>query len=202
MRKQVTNALAIVCPPDRLRERAADVHDLELGAPLQLVAQRHSISDDNLRQHAFVDVVDGGSAQDAVRDDGYDLARAVILDHGRSLCESPAGVRHVVHQDAHLVDDVSDQDHAPDLVGPRPLLVDQREGQVQPIGERGRALGAAGVRGHDDAVLDREVLLDPPQDRGLGVEIVDGHVEETLDLSARRKERRISALRPRVEGVR
>lgn len=43
-------------------------------------------------------------------------------------------------------------------------------------------LGAAGVGAHDDGVLAGEVLADPAQDAGLGVEVVDGDVEEALDL--------------------
>jgi hypothetical protein len=60
--------------------------------------------------------------------------------------------------------------------------VDQREGQVEAVGHRRRALGASRVGRDDDAVFDREVLLDPAQDGGLGVEVVDGDVEEALDL--------------------
>ena len=61
--------------------------------------------------------------------------------------------------------------------------MDQRKAQIQPIRHRGRALGASRIRTHDDAVLDGlQVIADPAQGRGFGVEVVDGDVEEALDL--------------------
>lgn len=183
MRKQVRNTLSVVRPPDGLGQRPADVDDLELGAPLQLVAQGHRVGDDDLGQHALVDVVDGRAAEDAVGHDGDDLARLVLLDDGRGLGKGAARVGHVVDQDADLVDHVADQHHAADLVGPGALLVDQGEGEVEAVGEGGGALGAAGVGGDHDAVFYGEVFLDPAEDGGLGVEVVDGDVEEALNLS-------------------
>jgi len=182
MRKQVTDTLTVVRPPDRLGQGPADVDNLELGAPVELVAEGDRVGDDDLGQHALVDVVDGGPAEDAVRHYGDDLPRLVLLDDCGGLGEGAAGVGHVVDQDADLVHHVTDQHHAADLVGPRALLVDQREGQVEAVGHRRRALGASRIGRDDDAVFDREVLLDPAQDGGLGVEVVDGDVEEALDL--------------------
>lgn len=43
-------------------------------------------------------------------------------------------------------------------------------------------LRTAGVRAHNNGVVAVEVLADPAQDAGLGVEVVDRHVEEALDL--------------------
>lgn len=63
--------------------------------------------------------------------------------------------------------------------------MDECEGQVEAIGERGGALGTAGVGRDDDTVFDRQVFLYPAQNRGLGVEVVDGDVEEALDLPGR-----------------
>jgi hypothetical protein len=60
--------------------------------------------------------------------------------------------------------------------------VDHGKGALQTVGDRGGALGAAGVRRHNDAVAGLEVLPDPLEHRGLAVEVVDRHVEEALDL--------------------
>ena len=169
--------------PDRLCQRPTDIDHLQLRAALQLLPKRHRVRHDDRRQNALVDVIDRRPAEDAVRDDGHDLARAVLLHHGGGLSERAARVGHVVDQNAHFVDHLADQHHAADLVGPWALLVNQREGQVQAVSERGRTLGAAGVGGDDHAVFDGEVFLDPAQDGGLGVEVVDGDVEEALDLS-------------------
>lgn len=120
-----------------------------------------------------------------MRDNRHDFARTILLDHSRSLGKRPARVSHVVHQNAYLVDDVADQDHAADLVGPWAFFVDECKGKVETVGEGRGALGATGVGGDDDAVFDREVFLDPTQDGGFGVEIVDWDVEEALNLSKR-----------------
>ena len=43
-------------------------------------------------------------------------------------------------------------------------------------------LGTAGVGTDDDDVLIGKVLAYPAQDAGLGIEVIDGDVEEALDL--------------------
>ena len=43
-------------------------------------------------------------------------------------------------------------------------------------------LGTSGVRGDDDTALDVQVLADPAKGAGLGVQVVDRDVEESLDL--------------------
>lgn len=118
-----------------------------------------------------------------MRNDRHDFTRTILLDHSRGLGERSACIGHVVHQNAHLIDDVANQHHAANLVGPWPFLVDEGKGQVETVGEGRGALGATSVGGYDDAVFDREVFLDPTQDGGLGIEVVDGDVEETLNLS-------------------
>lgn len=72
--------------------------------------------------------------------------------------------------------------------------MDQREGQVEFVGHRGRALRAAGVRADDHAFLHgavdfgvrlgrvHQVFTDPFHTVRLCVQVVHGHVEEALDL--------------------
>lgn len=68
---------------DGLGEGGADVDDAQLLAAVDLVAEGHGVGDDDLAQAAVVEDVDGVAAQDAVRDDGDDLARAVVFYRGR-----------------------------------------------------------------------------------------------------------------------
>lgn len=119
---------------------------------------------------------------DVLGDNGKHLLRAMLLQCRRRLIQRSARIRHVVHQNRNLVLDLSHQNHTPHDVGPRPLLVDEREGHVEAVGHGRGALGAAGVGGDDDERRDVEVLRDPLEDRGLGVEVVDGDAEEALDL--------------------
>lgn len=93
-----------------------------------------------------------------------------------------ASVGHVVDENGDLVLDITDENHAADLVGSRALLVDESEARVEAIGNRRSTLGAACIGRDDDDVLLIEVLADPAEDGGLGVEIVHGDVEEALDL--------------------
>ena len=61
--------------------------------------------------------------------------------------------------------------------------MDQREAEVQAVGDGGGALSAAGVGGDDDCVGDVQVIADPFQRAGFCVQVVDGDVEEALDLA-------------------
>jgi len=122
-----------VRPSNSLRQRRAYVDDAQLTAPIHLVAERHRVGDDDLAQATLVENVDGVAAEYAVRDDGDNLAGAVILHRLGRLGQGSAGVRHVVDEDGDLVDDVAHEDHASDDVGTGALLVDQGEARVQAI---------------------------------------------------------------------
>jgi hypothetical protein len=83
---------------------------------------------------AAVQVFDSLSGQDTVDNDGVDLESAVLHDSVGSLGERTAGVGHIVNDDGNLVLDVTDKDHARDLVGTGTFLVNKSELQVQAIG--------------------------------------------------------------------
>ena len=68
------------------------------------------------------------------------------------MADGAARVRHVVHEDGHLALGIADEDHGGDLVGALPLLVDEGELDVEPVGDGRHPLGAARVRGDDDGV--------------------------------------------------
>lgn len=183
MREQETDTLAVVRPADGLGEGRGDINDFQLLALLLLLAQGDGVCDDDPREDAVVEDVDGVAAEDAVGDNGHDLGGSIFREDLRGLGEGAAGVGHVVHQNGDLVPDVSDQHHAADDVGAGALLVDEREALVEAVGYRSRPLGTAGIGTDNDNVLVAQVLLDPSQDAGLCVQVVDGHVEETLDLA-------------------
>ena len=67
---------------------------------------------------------------------------------------SSAGIRHVVHQDGHLVLDVTDKNHSAHDIRPGTLLVNQSKSGVETVSQRGGTLRTAGIRGYNDAVLD------------------------------------------------
>ena len=104
-----------------------------------------------------------------------------------STADGAATVDHVVGQDAQAAVDIADHFLGlGDVVGAlRPALVD--EGQVgalvgQVLGHALGHLDAAGIWRHDDRVLG--VLADVGLEHRHGREVIDGAVEEALDLTA------------------
>lgn len=148
-----------------------------------------------------------GGAGILTGNDGNDLACTVALQRFCSLGQGSAGVRHVVDQNGDLVFNLADQDHGANNVRPRSLLVDQREGTAQAVCDSGRPRGGesswsaprsekarstvlrvllplspARVGAHNDGLLTAQVLLDPAEHGRFCVEIVDGDIEEALNL--------------------
>jgi len=167
---------------DGLSQRRANIDSLQLRALILLALHGYRIRRHDSRQLALIDRLDGIAGQDAVGDQGNDLLRAVRHDRLGGLGQRTARVGHVVDEDGSLAGHVAHEDHATDLVRSRSLLVNEREPQIQSVSNRRGSLRAARVGTHDDAVLDVEVLPDPAQGAGLGVQVVDGDVEEALDL--------------------
>ena len=65
--------------------------------------------------------------------------------------------------------------------------MDERELDIESVSNGSYPLGAPGIRAHNDGVSPLwDVLLDPLQDRGLGIKIVHGDVKEPLDLTKSR----------------
>src|SRR5690606_6075563 len=90
-------------------------------------------------------------------------------------------VDHVVHDDAGPAVDIADDVHDFGDVRLRAPLVDDRQVGVEPLGKRPGAHHATHVGGHDHDVLEL-LLVDVGQQQRRRVHVVDGDVEETLDL--------------------
>ena len=122
------------------------------------------------------------SAQNAMRHNRNRLLRPMFQTHLSRLAQRTTRVRHIIHDDGLPPLHITHQHHPAHLVRPGALLVDQGKAQIQAIRHGRRPLGTAGIRAHDDAVAHGQVVADPAQRAGLGVEVVDGDVEEALDL--------------------
>jgi hypothetical protein len=83
---------------------------------------------------AAVQVVDSISGENTVHNDGVNLECAVLHNGVGGLGECAAGVSHVVDDDGNLVLDITDKNHARDLVGTGAFLVDESKLQIQAIG--------------------------------------------------------------------
>lgn len=148
-----------------------------------------------------VNGVNGGAAENAMSDNSKNLASAVAVEGFRRLGQlleaincmitnreigittySSTGVGHVIHKDSYLVLNITHKNHAADNIRSRALLVNQSKSGVETVCKRGSALRTAGIRRDDDAVLNVQVLTDPPQDGRLSIQVIYRHIEKSLDL--------------------
>ena len=141
MRKQEANRLPIVCPAAGFRESRADIDRCNLVTDLFLLFVRHGIRDDNTAQAAVVDVFDRIAGKDAVYNNGVDF-RGPMLHHrvGR-FDKGSASIGHIVNDNGNLVLNVTDEDHAGDLVRTRTFLVDEGKLQIEAVGNTRRSVG-------------------------------------------------------------
>ena len=137
MAKQKAHTLTIVRPATGLSERRADVDCLQPGTALFLLCMRHRVRNHDAAQTAAVERFDGVARQDPVCNDGHDLAGSVLHDGVGGLDQRAARVGHIVDNDSHAAANVTNKNHARDLVRPGPLLVDQGKAEVQAVGNRG-----------------------------------------------------------------
>jgi len=142
----------------------------------------NSVGDDELGQLGLVELFDSIARQNAVGDDGDGAAGSVLDDDLGGLAESTASIGHVVDDNGDLAANITDQNHTRDFVGTSAFFVDKGETEVEAVGDGGSSFCAAGVWGHNNAVLDFEVVANPAEGAGLSVEVVDRDIEETLDL--------------------
>ena len=210
MRKQEANRLPIVCPAAGFRESRADIDRSNLVADLFLLFVRHGICDDNTAQAAVVDVFDRIAGKDAVYDNGVDFPGPMLHHRVGRLDKGSASIGHIVNDNGNLVLDVTNKYHSGNLVGARTFLVDQGKLRIQPVSDGGGSgkesrksklahhtktpnlhtwrnnhlpLGTTRVRTHDDTVLHIQILADPFQHTRFGIQIVNRHIEESLNLA-------------------
>lgn len=113
--------------------RDIDRHDPVTKLLLLLV--RNCVGADHLLKLAVVDLVDRIAGEDTVGHDGNGSNCAILDDHVGRFAEGSAGVCHVVNNDGCAALDVSDKDHAADFVGASTLFVDERELDVEAVGD-------------------------------------------------------------------
>ena len=100
---------------------------------LFLLLVRNCVGADHLLQLAVVDLVDRVAGEDTVGHDGNGSSCAVLDDHVGRFAEGSASVGHVVDDDGGAALDVSDKDHAADLVRASTLFVNERELNVEAV---------------------------------------------------------------------
>jgi hypothetical protein len=159
-----------------------DINSLNTVAQSLLLLVGNCVGDDELGQLGLVELFNSVAGENAVGDDGDSAAGSVFDDDFGSLAESTASIGHVVDDDGDLAANITNQNHARDLVGTSALLVDESKAEVEAVGDGGSSLGTSSIGRDNNTVLDLEVVADPAKGAGLSVEVVDRNVEEALDL--------------------
>jgi hypothetical protein len=122
-----------------------------------------------------------------MRNQRKNLRRALLLQKLSGPRNRVRCISQIIDEDSGAVRNISHQHHSRvlavvDLRGTA-LFVDEGEGHAEGVCDRGCALGAAGVGGHDDSLLVvRDVELDVFAEEVAAVEVVDGDIEEALVL--------------------
>jgi drug/metabolite transporter (DMT)-like permease len=120
---------------DRSCDQRSDRQD---GEPVEaaVLLDRQRVGHDDLTDPAVLQAVDGGAGQHAVGGRHDDVRSAVVEQQLGGLRDRPAGVDHVVDEDAGLALDLADHLADLDLVGHVRVtpLVDDREPSTEPVG--------------------------------------------------------------------
>lgn len=180
--EQKADRLSVVCPANGLSQGWRDIDSLKLWALLLLALHWDSVGSNDSAELRVVDDLTGLAGEDAMGDQSNNLLCAVVLDGLGGLGQGTAGIGHIVNEDGGLALDISNENHAGDLVWTSTLLVDKCELKVESVGDRGSALSSTSIWGNNNAVLDVEVLADPTKSGWLSVQVVNWDVEESLDL--------------------
>lgn len=142
----------------------------------------NSVGNNELGQLGLVELFNSIAGQNAMSDNGNRTAGSMLDDDFGSLAESATSIGHIVDNDSDLAANITDQNHARDLIGPGALLVDKGETEVEAVGDGGSSLCTASIGRHNNTILHLEVIADPAEGAGLSVQVVDGNIEESLDL--------------------
>ena len=161
--------------------------------------ERDRIGDDQAGEIGGFEAFDGRAAEDGVRGGDVDFLDAVFVEHFGGAGDRAGGADHVVEHQGDFAFDLAAEDVGLDGgVGAHAAFVDDRDRAADAFGVAEGALDAALVGADDDDVgqVDarmQEVLV---EHRG-GVQVVDRHVEEALNLSGVQVHRRARGSRRR-----
>lgn len=179
--KEIWHALAIVSPTNGLGEHHGHVNTLNLVAILHVTVLWNRVCHHNGFEASIVDAWDGWTAEDSMGEDGKDLGGSGFEELLGSVTNGSACVCHVVDENRDSLSYVTDEHHGRDLVRLLAFFVDQSELDIQSVSDRRDTFRTTGIWRHDNRVSPvGDVLFDPLQHSGLGVEVVDWNVEETL----------------------
>ena len=138
-----------------------------------------AVGEDHFLDARCLDALFCGAAHESVAGYGSHAPCSVLLHQVGSLGDGAGCVNNVVDEDDVGIGHVADDFHAGYLVGLLACLVAEDEGAVQVLAVGACTLRAAHVGCGDDEVVQLQTLYVGQYDAG-GVEVVNGHVEESL----------------------
>lgn len=145
---------------------------------------RDGIRHHKLFQLAVIQCLNRIAAQYAMSDDCDCFFCTMSDDNIGRFDKSAASVSHVVDDDSNPVLDITDKNHARNLIWASTFLVDQRKAKIKTISDRSGSFCAPCIRTDDDALLDWQVLSNPPECARFGVQVIYRDIEEALDLAS------------------
>lgn len=135
MREEETDTLAVVGTTASLSKSGTNIDRLDTIASLLLLSVGDGVGDDETAETATVQVLNGLTRENTVDDDGVNFLCAVLHNGISSFDKSTAGISHIIDNNGNFVLDVSDENHAGNLIGPGTFLVYQSELQIETVGD-------------------------------------------------------------------
>src|SRR5690606_22214783 len=145
------------------------------------LAERDAVDDHQAVQRGIRNAGDRATRQYRVGTVGIDVQGAMILEGLGGLAQCACRIDHVVHDDAVAALNVTDDVHHLGHVGTRATLVDDGQIHFQALGKGTRTHHAADIGRHHHEVF-HVALPDIAQQYRCGIDVVDGDIEEALDL--------------------
>ena len=178
--KQGGDTFALMDAADGFAEDGGDI----LRGDLWAVGHGGGVGADELFDGAGGEAFEGHFAEDGVGDACEDAFGAAFFKEAGGGGEGAGGFGHVVDEEDVAAFDFADDIDGLDLGGAAAVLGDNGEVCAEGFREGVGHFDAADVRGDDDEpAADEALLAEVAGEDWLGVEVVDGDVEEALDLS-------------------
>lgn len=137
MREEEANGFTVMSTTTSLSKGRANIDSLNAITLLLLLSVGNGVRHDETAKTAAVQVLNSLSGENAVDDDSVYFLRAVLHDSVSGLDERTAGISHIVNDNCDLVLDISDKDHAGNLIGASTFFVDESELQIEAVGDAG-----------------------------------------------------------------
>jgi len=106
------DALTVVNTADSLSEDVADLQDLQLGAPSEVLFLRHGVGGDDFVDRTGVDTLHSISREHTVCDECVDFLGAFLLQKLGGTSDGIGGISQVVYENSSAAADFANEQHS------------------------------------------------------------------------------------------